>query len=173
MPEVYFEEVELHLSQNNWEKDNFMYAPHQMFTRNNMEVPLLNRGMDFFMGASIFVWSNNITEVQNAASNYSISFNRIKKHDFFDVNPDGMCDDYHNSMRMLWKSEGQIRIIPIFVMVNMACLSTGESYWADTKARFWQGERHMRMFLDAAYNFNMLIKSPFRWRTFWATLSYF
>ena len=36
MPEAYFEEVELHLSKNNWEMDKYMFAPGQMFTRNNM-----------------------------------------------------------------------------------------------------------------------------------------
>ena len=84
-----------------------------------------------------------------------------------------MCDDYHNSMRMIWKTEGKIRIIPIFVMANLVSLSTGRGYLSDMWSRFWQAERHMRMFLDAAYNFNMLFKSPFRPRTFWATISYF
>lgn len=153
--------------------DNYMFAPNQMFSINNGEVPLLNRVMDMLMGSILFIWSNNLSKVQNAASNYSLSFSLLKKHDFFDTNPDAMCDDFHNSMRYIWKSEGEIEIIPIFVMVNMVCLQTGQGYLADSVARFWQAERHMRVFLDAAYNFNMLLKSPFRWRTLWATLTYF
>ena len=115
-----------------------MFAPAQMFTRNNTNVPLLNRGIDFVMGTTIFVWSNNLTELQNAASNYSISFSNIKQYDFFDTNPDSMCDDYHNSMRMIWKTEGKIRIIPIFVMANLVSLSTGKGYLSDLWSRFWQ-----------------------------------
>ena len=84
-----------------------------------------------------------------------------------------MCDDYHNSMRMIWKSQGEVRVVPIFVLANMVSLQTGGGYLADTWARFWQAERHMRMFLDAAYNFNMLFKNKFRLRTFWTAIAYF
>ena len=34
------------------------------------------------------------------------------------------------------------------------------------KARFWQAERHARGVSDVPYNINMLIKRPFRWKTF-------
>lgn len=173
MPEAYFEEMEFYLSENGWKMDKYMFAPGQMFSINNTRVPLLNRVIDTLMGAVLFIWSNNLTKVQNAASNYSLSFNRLKKHDFFDTNSDAMCDDFHNSMKYIWKSQGEIEIIPIFVLANMMSLETGQGYLADSVARFWQAERHMRVFLDAAYNFNMLFKNPFRWRTLWTTLAYF
>ena len=83
-----------------------MFTPNQMFCRNNTEVPILNRAADYIMGTVLFMWSYNWTEVQNAASNYSISFNNVRKYGFFDTNADAMCDDYHNSLRMLWKSNG-------------------------------------------------------------------
>jgi len=150
-----------------------MFAPGQMFTINSREVPILNRCMDNFMGSTLFAWSNNLTKVQNAASNYSLSFNRLKKQNFFDTNPDAMCDDFHNSLKTIWKSNGEVKIIPIFVLFNMISLSTGKGYLTDTNARFWQAERHMRAMLDAAYSFNLLFKSKFNFRTFWATISYF
>jgi hypothetical protein len=165
--------VELYLSRHDWNLDRYMFAPQQMFARNTSSVPMLCRGADFNMAAIIFGWANNLSQNQNAASNYSISFNAIRKYDYFDTNAEAMCDDYHNSMRMIWKSGGHVRIVPIFVFANMVSLETGRGYWADIYARFWQAERHMRMFLDAAYNFNMLTKEPFRWRTFWTTLTYF
>jgi hypothetical protein len=153
--------------------DKYMFAPNQMFTINNKEVPLFNRLMDYIMGATLFAWSNSLTRVQNAASNYSLSFNRLKSQKFFDTNADAMCDDFHNSMKTIWKSNGEVEIVPIFVAVNMISLQTGEGYFKDLKARFWQAERHMRSMLDAAYNFNMLFKNPFNIRTFWATIAYF
>lgn len=55
----------------------------------------------------------------------------------------------------------------------MISLQTGEGYFADLKARFWQAERHMRSMLDAAYGFNMLFKNEFNLRTCWATISFF
>lgn len=99
-----------------------------MFTINNKDVPLINRCMDFIMGSVLFAWSNNLTKVQNAASNYSLSFNRLKKQHFFDTNADAMCDDFHNSLKTIWKSKGKVQIIPIFVMINMFSLSTGKGY---------------------------------------------
>ena len=105
-----------------------MFAPGQMFSINPMSVPITNRVMDFAMGFILFAWSNNITKVQNAASNYSLAFSLIKKYDYFDTNDDGMCDDFHNSMRYIWKTEGNLEIIPIFVYVNMYCLLTGQGY---------------------------------------------
>jgi len=100
-----------------------------MFTINSNQVPFTNRGMDFVMGSTLFAWSNNITKVQNAASNYSLSFNRLKKQNFFDTNADAMCDDFHNSLKTIWKSNGEVKIIPIFVMINMVSLSTGKGYF--------------------------------------------
>ena len=65
-------------SELDWKMDKYMFAPGQMFSINNTRVPLLNRVIDTLMGAVLFIWSNNLTKVQNAASNYSLSFNRLK-----------------------------------------------------------------------------------------------
>jgi hypothetical protein len=97
----------------------------------------------------------------------------LKKQNFFDSNADAMCDDFHNSLKTIWKSEGEVKIIPIFVLINMFSLSTGKGLLADTNARFWQAERHMRTLLDAAYSLNLLFKNKFNIRTCWATIAYF
>lgn len=54
----------------------------------------------------------------------------------------------------------------------MCSCSTGQGYWADLRARFWQAERHMRSLYVNSYNLNMLFKNPFRWQTFIATIVY-
>ena len=61
MHEIYFSEVQLYLSKHDWNLDRYMFAPNQMFTRNNLNVPMINRAADYIMGAVIFGWSNNIT----------------------------------------------------------------------------------------------------------------
>jgi len=86
--------------------NKYMFAPNQMFTVNNKDVPLLCRLMDYLMGTTLFVWSYSLTRVQNAASNYSLSFNRLKSQNFFDTNADAMCDDFHMSLKTIWKSKG-------------------------------------------------------------------
>lgn len=118
--------------------DRYMFTCNQMFTRNNKMVPLANRVIDFMMGGILFTWSQNVTKVQNAASIYSMSYNVIKKYDFFDTNADAICDDYHNSSRMIWKTQGNFVIVHIPVMANMLSLQSGEGYISDLKCRFWQ-----------------------------------
>lgn len=82
-------------------------------------------------------------------------------------------DDFHNSSKMMWKTRGKIRIVHIPVIASMMSLQTGKGYLADLKQRFMQAERHMHHLLQTAYNFNMLAKEPFRWRTLWSTLYLF
>ena len=102
--------------------DKYMFAPNQMFTINHLSVPLTNRTMDFLIGMAVFAFSNNITNTQPAASNYSISFNSLREIGFLDTNADAMCDDFHTSLKMMWKKQGNLEIVPIFVMFNLTCL---------------------------------------------------
>lgn len=55
-----------------------MFAPNQMVSINVNEVSLYNRVLDFMLGLIVFLWSNTISKVQNAASNYSISYTSLK-----------------------------------------------------------------------------------------------
>ena len=68
--------------------------------------------------------------------------------------------------KAFWKTEGKVEAVPIFAPFNQLCIQTGKGYIADMKARFWQAERHARGVSDVPYNINMLIKRPFRWKTF-------
>lgn len=80
-----------------------MFAPNQMVSINVNEVNLYNRVLDFMLGLIVFLWSNTISKVQNAASNYSISYTSLKQIGYLDTDPDSMCDDYHTSLKFLWK----------------------------------------------------------------------
>lgn len=93
-----------------------------MFSINSREIPFLNRHADHLLGAGVFAWANNITQCHNVASNYTISYNAIKHQNFYDTNPDAMCDDYHISNKSHWKTEGKIKIVPIFTMMNLMSL---------------------------------------------------
>ncbi len=110
--------------------NKYVFAPHQMFAINNESIPISNRIANFILSSGVFVWSKTITKVHNAASNYSISFDTLKKIGFYDTNSDAICDDYHMSMKCLWKTNGYMEIIPIFVMVNMMSLETGKGYFS-------------------------------------------
>ena len=51
---------------------------------------------------------------------------------------------------------------PIYVPFNQVNICTGNGYWADIKARFWQAERHAKGVADVAYNFKMFLTQPFK-----------
>jgi hypothetical protein len=49
-------------------------------------------------------------------------------------------------------------------------ISTGNGYWADCKARFWQAERHAKGVADVAYCMKMFLTQPFQiknWFVLW------
>ena len=85
--------------------------------------------MDYILGLSIYCFLNNISQTQTAASNYSISYNSFREIDFFDTNADAMCDDFHTSHKAMWKKNGNLKIVPIFIMFNLTCLETGKGYF--------------------------------------------
>lgn len=55
-----------------------------------------------------------------------------------------------------------MKAVPIYVPFNQVNISTGNGYWEDMKARFWQAERHAQGVADVAYNMKMLLNQPFR-----------
>lgn len=52
---------------------------------------------------------------------------------------------------------------------NQLNLQTGLGYWDDLHARFWQAERHARMYEDVPYTIKMLKKEPLNKKTIWMT----
>jgi len=56
--------------------------------------------------------------------------------------------------------------IPIYVPVNEMNIETGKGYWADTKAKFRQSERHCRCCNEVAYSLRMFFNEKFNWKTF-------
>ena len=71
-------------------------------------------------------------------SNYSISYNLIKKIGFWDTCSDAIGEDMHTTLKAYWKTSGNIKTIPIYVPFNQVNILTGNGYWEDVKAKFWQ-----------------------------------
>jgi hypothetical protein len=113
--------------------------------------------------------SNNTFSVFNVTyplSNYSLHFSLAKKIGWWDTCADAIGEDFHMTEKAFWKTEGTVVAVPIFAAFNQLSIQTGKGYWEDLKARFWQAERHARGVSDVPYNINMLVKRPFKWRTF-------
>jgi hypothetical protein len=172
LPEAYLEELEYFLSQHGWEMERYMFSPNQTYAMNRGNIPLLNKLADCLLGMGQFAWCRTLTNIQPVVGNYSLSYSTMKKIGFFDGCADGIIDDYHLTCKAMWKTKGDLYIVPLNVMTNTMSLATGRSWLYDFKARFWQAERHMMTMLDAAYNLNMFFKSPLRWRTSWFVVAF-
>ena len=85
--------------------------------------------------------SNNtfsIFSVTYPLSNYSLHFSLAKKIGWWDTCPDAIGEDFHTAQKVYWKTDGTVKMRPIYVCFNQVNISTGNGYWADLKARFWQ-----------------------------------
>lgn len=126
---------------------------------------MLTRVYDLAHGALHF--SNLIGSFEDSfpLSNYTLSFNLIKRIGFWDTCPDAIGEDFHTTLKAFWKTNGDVRTVEIHAPFNQVNVQTGNGYWADVSARFWQAERHARGCADAAYVLKMLFSKPFHWRT--------
>lgn len=60
----------------------------------------------------------NVTGFGYAISNYSVSYNLAKFIDFWDPNEESITEDLHFMEKACWKTEGEMKTVPIFVPVN-------------------------------------------------------
>lgn len=168
VPPIYIREIEEHLSagENFSRRNKFIYAPNQIFTRNHLDVPIFSRTYDQLHSC---MHHSNLLSVIDAGfplSNYTLSFNLIKRIGFWDTCADAIGEDFHTTLKAFWKTRGEIETVCIYACLNQVNIQTGKGYFADVEARFWQAERHARGVADVAYNINMLIREPFCFRAF-------
>lgn len=103
-------------------------------------------------------------------SNYSVSYNLMKRIGWWDTCADAIGEDFHTCQKCFWKVDETMYTVPIYIPFNQVSLSTGEGYCKDIAARFWQAERHTLGVSDVAYSCHMLFNTPFRFRNLWMTL---
>ena len=84
-PDCYFNEVEDHIFSNFENRHSFIYQPTQIYTRNNLEVPVVVRTYDD-MYSSLHA-SNQVScsGVTFSFSNYTLSYSLIKRIGFWDT----------------------------------------------------------------------------------------
>ena len=61
-------------------------------------------------------------------SNYSLSYNLIKRIGFWDTCEDAIGEDMHTTLKASWKTEGETISVPIYVPFNQVNLETGKGY---------------------------------------------
>lgn len=65
-----------------------IYQPPQIFTRNNLEVPAITRVSDMVHSAAQLGYLYSFIDLHFPLSNYTLSYNLIKKIGFWDT-----CED--------------------------------------------------------------------------------
>ena len=126
-----------------------------------MEVPVFTRVYDHTHSLAQLSNMSSPFNLIFPISNYTISYNLIKRIGFWDTCADAIGEDFHTTQKAFWKTEGDMINVPIYVPFNQVNVQTGEGYWKDVEARFWQAERHAQGCADVAYNFNMLLKTKY------------
>lgn len=147
-------------------RHNFIYAPNQIYTRNHLDVPIVTRTFDQLHSCMHHSNMLSIFDCGFPLSNYTLSFNLIKKIGFWDTCPDAIGEDFHTTIKAFWKNPGNVETFCIYACFNQVNIQTGKGYLADIEARFWQAERHARGVADVAYQINMLVKQPFNFKAF-------
>lgn len=92
-------------------------------------------------------------------SNYTLSYNLIKRIGFWDTCPDAIGEDFHTTLKALWKTDGEVKTEPVFAACSQYNIYTGKGYVADVCARFWQGERHCQGAGSFSYSIKQFLNS--------------
>lgn len=162
VPDLYVDILEEKIIEEFGEHYTKIYQPNQIFTRNNLDVPILTRVYDILHS---FAHTSNLYSIYDLTfplSNYTVSYNLMKRIGFWDTCADAIGEDFHTTLKAYWKTHGEITTRPIYVPFNQVNISTGNGYWEDIKARFWQAERHAKGVADFAWCIKMLLNRPFK-----------
>lgn len=130
-----------------------------------MDVPVVVRTYDD-MFSSLHA-SNQITcsGVTFSFSNYTLSYNMLKKIGFWDTVEEAIAEDFHMCLKAHFKTNGEVKLIPIFAPFNQLCVQTGKGNIADMKAKFTQIERHARVVSDIGYTILMFFRNEFSFKS--------
>lgn len=138
VPAIYIDIVEEKIAEDFEDHWKTIYMPNQIFTRNHLDVPIITRTYDILHA---FAHNSNMLSFFNMSlplSNYTISYNMIKRIGFWDTCADAIGEDFHTTLKAYWKTQGDMKTCPIYTPFNQVNIATGNGYWEDCKARFWQ-----------------------------------
>ena len=105
-PGLYFEKVNEYLETHFEKKDKVVFQPPQIYTRNQLDVPVLTRVYDLMHTTGHTSQLFSIFGISFPLSNYTLSYSFIKRVGFWDTCPDAIGEDYHTTQKAFWKSGG-------------------------------------------------------------------
>ncbi len=123
-PDLYFDILEEEIIKNYEKRHMIIFQPPQIFTRNNLDVPITTRVYDLMHAFSHCTNLYSIFDFTFALSNYTISYNLIKSVGFWDTCADAIGEYFHTCQKIFWKTNGEAKTIPIYVPFNQVNVST-------------------------------------------------
>ncbi len=96
-----------------------------------MDVPIFTRTYDQLHSGMHFANLVSAFDASFPLSNYTLSFNLIKKIGFWDTCADAIGEDFHTTLKAFWKCGGEIETYPIYASLNQVNIQTGKGYLAD------------------------------------------
>ncbi|KAK4519141.1 uncharacterized protein ATC70_009373 [Mucor velutinosus] len=158
VPELYVLEVEraFSRSQNPYYR---VFAPPIFFGRNCFKVPAAVRVTDITWSSMILANLSSSRGIGFPCSTYSISWKLADQVGYWDTDADAVGEDMHMTLKCLFKTEGQARMTPIFVPINLTNVET-QGYIENLKARFVQAKRHYNGVADVAYTLRSALNLP-------------
>ncbi|CEP08336.1 hypothetical protein [Parasitella parasitica] len=158
IPELYVSEVEKAFSRSA-DPYNRLFAPPIFFGRNCFKVPAAVRVTDITWSSMILANLSSSRGIGFPCSTYSISYKLADQVGFWDTDADAVGEDMHMMLKCLFKTQGQARMTPIFVPINLTNVET-EGYFENLKARFVQAKRHYNGVADVAYTLRSALNLP-------------
>ncbi|KAI9474072.1 MAG: hypothetical protein EXX96DRAFT_580489 [Benjaminiella poitrasii] len=158
IPELYSLEVEkaFSLSEDPYYR---VYAPPIFFGRNCFDVPAAVRVTDITWSSMIMANLSSSRGIGFPCSTYSVSWKMADRVGYWDTDADAVGEDMHMTLKCLFKTDGQARMTPIFVPINLTNVET-EGYVNNLKARFVQAKRHYNGVADVAYTLRQALNLP-------------
>ncbi len=83
-----------------------MFQPPQIYTRNNLMVPMITRVQDtmhsYLQCSNLF----SVFDLTFPISNYTVSYSLMKRIGFWDTFAYAIGEDFHTAQKAFWKTNG-------------------------------------------------------------------
>ncbi len=103
---MYYELVDDYISKNNEEKYKNIFQPPQIYTKNQLEVPVFTRVQDMMHSGMHFSNLYSSFDITFPLSNYTLSYKLAKKIGFWDTCAEAIGEDFHTTLKAIYKTNG-------------------------------------------------------------------
>ena len=118
VPPIYIDLLDEEIHKNYNERHINIYQPPQIFTRNNLDVPMLVRIYDIMHGYYHLGNLTSFLDLSSPLSNYTISYQLVKRIGYWDTCADAIGEDFHTFQKAFWKTNGEAKAKIILAPFN-------------------------------------------------------